>query len=127
MSDRSTVSANVPADIAERISDQADEYTDAELDAAAAAIREDYLLLGYTYPRGGSREYVTAGEVVMRNTETCDLEELLTTIVSRNTNMRYEVVQTVETFAVEYLRKAHPLLVERMAEAMREEAKEDCE
>jgi len=52
--DRFPISSAVPADVAERLSDRADDITRADEARAIRSILDDYLLLGDCYPpRGG--------------------------------------------------------------------------
>lgn len=120
--DRIHMSGNVPADIAERLSDQPVDVTDATEDEAITAIVEDHLLLGYCYPRKGGKDCLTAGMVVQEYAEADEIEAMLTSLVygcgePMDRWQRYAEA-IVKDSAPKYLREKCPDLIERMQEEM---------
>lgn len=123
--DRRPISGNVPAEIAERLSDSLPDTTDAEEAEAIRSIIEDYLLLGDIYPPKGGRDCVSAGEIAMHYMDEDDIENALSALAygcGDFLDSRQRFVETlVRDNAEEYLRKAHPLLIERRIEELHED------
>ena len=117
--------AAMPAEIAERLSDHAEETTAAEEEQAIRSIRDDFLLLGDCYPPKGGKDCVSAGEIAMHYLDEEELENVLSAVTYgcgdfMDSRQRY-VETLVREKADEYLRKAHPFLIERRVEELRED------
>ena len=109
----------MPADLAERLSDQSVDVTDADEDAAIAAIINDNLLLGYSYPRRG-RNALRAGHIIQEYASEEDQASMLTAFAAGSgefLNFQKEFAMSfVEDYAPEYLRTKRPDLIETMLE-----------
>lgn len=116
--------AAMPAELAERLSDQPVDVTDATEDEAITAIIEDYLLLGDMYPRSG-RGALSAGELVMECATDANKQFFCDALVydGRDGMVLYDAqqkaIQIVREEGPKYLREHRPDLIERMQEEMR--------
>lgn len=79
--DRLQMPSAMPSELAERLSDVAGEFTDAELDAAAANICDDYLTCGRSYPDRNWGSRITAGDYLMATFDEDDLANKLTAMI----------------------------------------------
>ena len=121
--DRIHMSGNVPADIAERLSDQPVDVTDATEDEAITAIIEDFLLLGEMYPRNGRRA-ITAGDIVQECATEEQQRQMFDALVydGRDGMMLYDAqqnaIQIVKEEGPKYLRQHRHDLIELMQDEM---------
>ena len=122
MTDRISMPSAMPAELAERLSDNSVDVTDADEEEAITAIIEDYLLLGMSYPRKGGRDCITAGWIVHECAEVDEKEAMLTALVYGSGEQHYRWQKYAEDIVKEhgprYLREHRPMLIERMQEEM---------
>ena len=124
MSDRLKMPSMMSAEAAERLSDQSTDVTDADEDAAIAAIINDYLLLGYSYPRRG-RNALRAGHIIREYASEEELADMLTALVygcGDQLEQQNDLAERlVKDRTPEYLRTKRPDLIETMLEEMADE------
>lgn len=124
MTDRLPMPSAMPAELAERLSDQPVDVTDATEDEAITAILDNYLSIGDMYPRTGGRRCVSAGEVVADYADFEDVENMLSALVyDGRDGLALERAQErardiLKAHGPDYLRTKYPDLIERMQEEM---------
>lgn len=122
--DRLQISGNVPAEIAERLSDQPVDVTDATEDEAITAIVEDHLLDGDMYPKNG-RSALSAGDIIAECAEDDDKRFFFDALVydgrdgEKLENAQRKAKEIVKEEGPKYLREHRHDLIERMLEEMR--------
>jgi hypothetical protein len=127
--DRLPQPAAMSAEAAERLSDRAGEFTDAELDAAAANICDDYLTCGRSYPDRNWGSRITAGDYLMATFDEDELANKLTAMIyGRQTDQqeaRFRLERNCEEGMKAWLLDKHEDLVRDRAEELAEELAED--
>ena len=121
---RTPMSGNIPAEIAERLSDQdVGEMTSREEREAVRSIIEDYLLIGWTYPRHGIK-VADAGAFLRERLSEDELDKTLR-LMTYGCGMEFrEQASRLERICVvelpEWLRKNFPDLIEQRADELLE-------
>lgn len=121
--DRLQMPSAMPAELAERLSDQPVDVTDATEDEAITAIIEDHLLDGDMYPKNGRRA-LSAGDIIAECSDDDDKRFFFDALIydgrdgERLENAQRKAKEIVKEEGPKYLREHRHDLIETMLEEM---------